>query len=81
MISGYQIHSVIKAYLKNMKTRAAAGRKKTGVESELELAEDTVAISKESIRMFVMEQVDRHMASRITMTETLRVGSGASADE
>jgi len=76
MISDYQIQSVIKAYMENMKTRVVADREKgeeTGVK-------DMVTISQESIRIHFVEKVQSHVTRRIVKSDLLRIEEGVSEE-
>ncbi len=72
MVSGYRIQTVIRAYMENMKMRVTTGR----VKAESESVEDRVAISQESIRMLLLENVEKHLARRVAVGEVLRLPSG-----
>jgi hypothetical protein len=64
-VSDYQINSVIKTYMKNMKTRIS-GLEKT---HEAPQEEDTVNISEEGIKKVLFERIGEKMTERLKRHE------------
>jgi hypothetical protein len=72
MISDYQIRSVIRAYMENMKTRIKADRE-NGEETAVK---DMVTISQESIRTHFVDKVQKHVAHKIKKSDLSKIMVG-----
>jgi hypothetical protein len=70
MISGYQIHSVIRAYMEHMKARVMSHKR-----GETEIREDQIEISEESIRLLLVGQIEKHVSNRIANSNRLQLAS------
>jgi hypothetical protein len=64
-VSDYQINSVIKTYMKNMKTRLGG----LGKTHEAPQEEDTVNISEEGIKKVLFERIGEKMTERLKRHE------------
>ena len=60
-VSDYQINSVIKTYMKNMKTKIAAVEKICEAPQE----EDNVNISEEGMKRVLFERIGERMTKRL----------------
>lgn len=60
-ISDYQINSVIKTYMRNMKTRMSPAEKSF----QESLPEDTVTISDEGMKKMLFERIGEKMTERL----------------
>ena len=60
-VSDYQINSVIKTYMKNMKSRMGRGDKAR----ELPPEEDNVIISEEGMKRVLFERIGEKMTERL----------------
>jgi hypothetical protein len=61
----YQVGSVIKAYLRNMTTRATG----LGRTEDQEMPEDLVIISREAFRTMLFERIGKQMTGRLRKRE------------
>jgi hypothetical protein len=61
-ISDYQINSVIKTYMRNMKSRMGQAER-TSYESAA--AEDRVMVSEEGMRKMLFERIEEKMMERL----------------
>ncbi|HUJ69568.1 MAG TPA: hypothetical protein VLW86_08590 [Syntrophorhabdales bacterium] len=60
-ISDYQINSVVKTYMRNMKSRASLTEKTAGGDG----AEDRVLISEEAMKRMVFERIGDSMTEKL----------------
>lgn len=60
-ISGYQVNSVVKTYMRNMKSRAGLTGKTPGDDG----AEDRVLISEEAMKRMVFERIGESMTEKL----------------
>ena len=60
-ISDYQISSVIRTYMKNMKVRM----NRTGSESDVENREDEVNISREGMKKMMYDRIGEHVTEKL----------------
>jgi len=66
-ISDFQINSVIKTYMRNMKSRAGHTYEKMPCESA---REDSVTISDEGMKRVLFERIGEKMTERLRRHET-----------
>ena len=66
-ISDFQINSVVKTYMRNMKSRAGHTDEKMLCESA---REDTVMISDEGMKRVLFERIGEKMTERLRRHET-----------
>ncbi len=64
-ISDYQISSVIRTYMKNMKVRM----NRPGNDQEIDNREDEVAISKEGMKRMLFERIEEQMTEKLRKYE------------
>ena len=60
-ISSYQVNTVVKTYVKNMKSRAGMAGKTPGDKG----VEDRVLISEEAMKRMVFERIGERMTERL----------------
>jgi len=71
MVSGFQIQSVIRAYMENMKLRVKADEKAMDVN----MPEDVVIVSGASIKATLFEKAQQSLAGRVAKSELQRLDS------